>query len=166
MKPSKKELCLLARSLGEELLSRGARIACAESCTGGWISKVITDVPGSSSWFGWGLVTYANDAKKEIFGISEELLREHGAVSKPVVIAMAKGVKQMASAEFSVAVSGIAGPDGGTDEKPVGTVWFAYGSLQSVQADCRHFDGDRESVRRQSVMHALMRLSEIVRQAD
>ena len=166
MKPTDKELGVLAHSLGEALLSRGVRVACAESCTGGWISKVLTDIPGSSVWFGWGFVTYSNKAKKEALGVSEMILSEHGAVSEPVVIAMAQGVQQMTAAEFFVAVSGIAGPDGGTDEKPVGTVWFAYGSARRIQTDCRHFDGDRESVRRQSVAHALMSLLKIVRQTN
>ena len=166
MKYTDKGLGVLARSLGEALLSRGVRVACAESCTGGWISKVLTDIPGSSVWFEWGLVTYSNEAKKEALGVSEMILSEQGAVSEPVVIGMAQGVQQMAAVEFSVAVSGIAGPDGGTDEKPVGTVWFAYGSPSSIQTDCCHFDGDRESVRRQSVAHALMSLLKIVKQTN
>jgi nicotinamide-nucleotide amidase len=166
MKSTDTKLEVLARSLGEALLFRGARVACAESCTGGWISKVLTDIPGSSAWFGWGLVAYANDAKKEALGVPETILSEHGAVSEPVVIAMAKGIQNMAAAEFSVAVSGIAGPGGKTDESPVGTVWFAYGSPQNIQTDCRHFDGDRESVRRQSVAHALTSLLIIVRKTN
>tara|TARA_Y100000590_G_scaffold449962_1_gene588940 strand:- start:301 stop:801 length:501 start_codon:yes stop_codon:yes gene_type:complete len=162
VKVTDKKLASLANSLGELLKTRGARIACAESCTGGWISKTLTDVPGSSEWFELCYVVYANDAKKEALGVTEGMLSQHGAVSRPVVVAMAKKIQQIAGSEFSVAVSGVAGPGGGTVEKPVGTVWFAYGSPENIQTDCCRFDGDRESVRRQCVERALRQLFLII----
>ena len=164
MTPSDQELETLARSLGTVLLSSGARVACAESCTGGWISKTLTDVPGSSAWFGWGFVTYANDAKRGALDVAEETLSEHGAVSEAVVAAMAEKAREQAGAEFSVAVSGVAGPDGGTADKPVGTVWFAWRGPKTMRAECCRFEGDRESVRRQSVARALEGLLAIVEQ--
>jgi len=155
MNPPDRRLQTLARSLGIALLARKAHMTCAESCTGGWISKALTDVPGSSAWFGWGFVTYGNDAKRGALQVPEETLREHGAVSEAVVVAMARGARDRAGAEFSVAVSGVAGPDGGTEAKPVGTVWFAWCGPRTSRTECCRFDGDRESVRRQSVARAL-----------
>lgn len=164
MTPSDQELEALARSLGVALLGSGAQVACAESCTGGWISKTLTDVPGSSAWFGWGFVTYANGAKRGALDVAEDTLREHGAVSEAVVLVMAEKVRDKAGAEFSVAVSGVAGPDGGTEATPVGTVWFAWRGPKAKRAECRRFDGDREAIRRQSVAHALEGLLAIVAQ--
>jgi len=160
--PSDQELETLARSLGAALLARGQTVASAESCTGGWIGKALTDVPGSSGWFGWGFVTYANEAKAGALGVSEQTLVEHGAVSEPVVVAMAKGAREQSGAEFSVAVSGVAGPGGGTADKPVGTVWFAWAGPDTLQAQCRQFSGDREAVRRQTVAHGLKELLKVV----
>ena len=162
MTPTDEELESLARTLGDALLGSRAKVACAESCTGGWISKVLTDVPGSSSWFGWGFVTYANEAKRGELDVPVESLSEHGAVSEPVVAAMAQKARERSGAEYAVAVSGIAGPDGGTEDKPVGTVWFAWGGPQTIRTERCRFDGNREFVRRQSVARALEGLLAIV----
>jgi len=149
------ELEALAARLGTALVARGAQVGTAESCTGGWIAKVMTDVPGSSRWFGAGLVSYSNQAKAELLGVPTELLAQHGAVSEPVVAAMAAGCLARTGADFVVAVSGVAGPDGGTPERPVGTVWFAFGQAGQIGAECRRFTGSREAVRRQTVAYAL-----------
>ena len=161
---SDQELEILAHSLSDALLNSGARVTCVESCTGGWVSKVLTDVPGSSAWFGWGFVTYSSAAKQGALNLSEDILSKHGAVSESAVVSMAKKALDKAGAEFSVAVSGIAGPDGGTEDKPVGTVWFAWIGPQTIRAECCHFDGNRESVRRKSVARALEGLLVIVEQ--
>jgi nicotinamide-nucleotide amidase len=157
--PSDVELAELGRRLGERLAAAGHRIATAESCTGGWIAKALTDVPGSSRWFGTGIVCYGNDAKTALLGVTVADLSHHGAVSEAVVRAMARGVLERATAEVSVAVSGIAGPDGGTPAKPVGTVWLAWATRASdgvrVTSRLHHFGGDREAVRRQAVAAAL-----------
>jgi nicotinamide-nucleotide amidase len=141
--------------LGRALLVRGFKLASAESCTGGWIAKTITDVPGSSQWFEGGVVSYSNAAKERFLGVPPQLLREHGAVSEPAVRAMAEGVRERMGADLAMAVSGIAGPDGGTAQKPVGTVWFAWALPQGTSAERREFGGDREAVRRYAVAHAL-----------
>ena len=135
-------------------MARGARVACVESCTGGWIAKTLTDVPGSSAWFGWGWVTYADDAKRQLVGVPAQTLEAHGAVSEPVAAAMARAGRRLSGAEFAVAVTGIAGPDGGTPGKPVGTVWFAW-SGPVTRTERRVFAGDREFIRRQTVAYAL-----------
>ena len=177
MTPSDAQLTSLARELGDVLLARGARVACVESCTGGWIAKTLTDVPGSSAWFGWGWVTYANDAKRQLVGVPEAILAAHGAVSEAAVAAMARAGRILSGAQFSAAVSGVAGPDGGTPEKPVGTVWFGWdGPRDMIERSaagttdpnvpgitaCRVFSGDRESIRRQAVAHSLQGLLELV----
>lgn len=149
------QLDTLARELGERLRKRGSQVACAESCTGGWVAKSLTDVPGSSAWFGWGFVTYANEAKTAMVGVSPELIAEHGAVSEPVVRAMAEGARRASGADIAVAVSGIAGPHGETPGKPVGTIWIAWTSEAGTHAEHNVFAGDREAVRRQSVAQAL-----------
>jgi nicotinamide-nucleotide amidase len=153
--PSDEVLATLARRLGDRLLARGWRITTAESCTGGWIAKAITDVPGSSRWFGAGFVTYEEESKIRELGVDARLLAESGAVSEPVVCAMADGARRRVRADIAVAVSGIAGPDGGTPAKPVGTVWFAWASPEQLRAETRVFSGDREAVRRFAVAYAL-----------
>jgi nicotinamide-nucleotide amidase len=162
MTPRDSELRVLAEALAERMLSDGRTVATAESCTGGWIAKVITDLPGSSDWFGYGIVSYSNPAKQELLGVSPSTLVAHGAVSEPVVREMAEGAIKRGGADLAVAVSGVAGPTGGTPDKPVGTVWFAWARLDGgglhSQAECRHFEGDREAVRRQTVAVALQGL--------
>ena len=150
-------LAALAAGVGARLGSGSLTLTTAESCTGGWIAKVLTDVPGSSDWFGTGFVTYSNAAKTNLLGVGEPLLREFGAVSEPVVRAMAEGALERTSADLSVAVSGIAGPAGGTADKPVGTVWFAWSrrSATTTRVLVLRFAGDREAVRRQAVAAAL-----------
>lgn len=162
MTATDQELEALALRLGRALLVRGWRVATAESCTGGWIAKTLTDVPGSSQWFDGGVVSYSNAAKAGLLGVSPELLLEHGAVSEPVVRAMAEGACERFRAELAVAVSGIAGPDGGTPDKPVGTVCFAWAAPSGTAAARRVFTGGREAVRRQSVAFALERLVDMV----
>lgn len=157
------QLQLLPRRLGESLLKKGKMVAVAESCTGGWIAKVLTDVAGSSRWFDRGFVTYSNDSKRELLDVDGEILNLHGAVSEPVVRAMVRGVLTHSPADLSVAVSGIAGPDGGTDEKPVGTVWLAWAERHGdVVVQCSRFEGDREQVRMQSVIAALAGLLDLL----
>lgn len=145
----------LAAQLGQRLHARGAKVTTAESCTGGGIAHAITAVPGSSRWFDCGFVTYSNEAKHRLLGVRTELLQAHGAVSGEVVSAMARGAAQAACADFAVAVSGIAGPGGGSAEKPVGTVWFAWRHPAGLATEYHHFSGDRESVRNQAVLVAL-----------
>jgi len=161
------ELGSLASELGAALKARGWQVACAESCTGGWIAKTLTDLPGSSGWFGWGYVAYANEAKVRALGVEMELLEEHGAVSEPVVRALAEGVKRISGAELAVAVSGVAGPDGGSEEKPVGTVWFAWATRNKdkpeIDAERRFLKGDREQVRAQAVIISLQGIRERIR---
>jgi len=144
----------LARAIGTRLLAHGRWLATAESCTGGWVAKVLTDVAGSSGWFERGLVTYSNRAKQELLGVPAALLDAHGAVSGEVVAAMAAGLRARSGADLALAVSGIAGPAGGSPEKPVGTVWFAWDD-GTLRTECVRFAGDRDAVRRQAVDHAL-----------
>src|SRR5512146_1995909 len=153
------ELYRLADVVGGELREAGWHIVTAESCTAGWIAKALTDVPGSSQWVDSGYVTYSNTAKSRDLGVSTRTLADHGAVSEATVREMANGALRAAGVEMASAVSGIAGPDGGTAEKPVGTVWFAAATpeAQGPRAVCelRHFGGDRDQVRRHAVDHAL-----------
>jgi nicotinamide-nucleotide amidase len=146
----------LAERVGQLLLAREARVTTAESCTGGWIAKCLTDVPGSSQWFEYGFVTYGDAAKESMLAVDTDLINRHGAVSREVVQAMAVAARAVSDADIAVAVSGIAGPDGGSEDKPVGTVWLAWlgprGRATSRQV---HFDGDREDIRRQTVIEAL-----------
>ncbi len=151
-----KQLDALAIRLGEALGRRAWLFATAESCTGGWIAKVMTDVPGSSHWFDRGFVTYSNPAKTDLLGVDADLILREGAVSEPVVRAMAEGALARSLAAMSVAVSGIAGPGGGTPDKPLGTVWFAWAQRDgSLRSERRRFPGDRAAVRSQAVAHAM-----------
>lgn len=145
-----------AARLGNVLRRQGFQVTAAESCTAGGICEAITRVGGSSAWFQTGFVTYANQSKSRWLGVDEADLNDHGAVSEPVVRAMASGALHAAQADIAVAVSGIAGPDGGTAEKPVGTVWFAWAMRDgTVTSGCRRLQGSRREVRAQTVLHAL-----------
>ena len=135
-------------------------LAAAESCTGGMIAAACTDLSGSSEWFERGFVTYSNEAKTESLGVDAALIAQHGAVSEIVARAMAFGAVRHSHATVSVAVTGVAGPTGGTPEKPVGTVWFAWQVDGRLSSEAKRFDGDRAAVRRQTVDHALKRLAE------
>lgn len=145
----------LARHTGRLLRDRGLSMAAAESCTGGWIAKAMTDIPGSSQWFERGFVTYSNQAKMDMLGVRADTLEHFGAVSEQVVREMAAGALANSRARVAVAVSGIAGPDGGSERKPVGTVWLAWADGNGVRAERRWFPGNRQEVRRQTVIHAL-----------
>jgi nicotinamide-nucleotide amidase len=153
------ELFSLAEHVGQKLRGAGRRLATAESCTGGWVAKVCTDVAGSSRWFECGFVTYSNAAKVRDVGVSERTLVDYGAVSEATVREMAAGALRVSGADVAVAISGIAGPDGGTPTKPVGTVWLGLASRRgadvAVIAEMQLFGGDRELVRRRSVERAL-----------
>ncbi|HET9733907.1 MAG TPA: CinA family protein [Burkholderiales bacterium] len=145
----------LAPQVGAALKARGLRLVTAESCTGGWVSMALTAVAGSSDWFERGYVTYSNAAKRDDLGVQEETLRRHGAVSEETAREMAAGAIRRTGAQAALAITGIAGPTGGTTAKPVGTVCFAWAQGSTISSETRRFDGDRESVRRQSVLHAL-----------
>jgi nicotinamide-nucleotide amidase len=140
------------------LMNRGWLLATAESCTGGLIASHCTDLAGSSAWFERGFVTYSNAAKTQMLGVDPALIAEHGAVSEAVARAMATGALQRSPAQVSVAVTGVAGPSGGSPDKPVGTVWFAWATPQGLTSACRLFGGDRAAVRDATVQHALRTL--------
>lgn len=150
------ELVTLADHLGHDLKRAGRSVATAESCTGGWLGAVLTSIPGSSLWYERGFVSYSNMAKREMLGVKTETLTRHGAVSEPTARAMAEGALAHSHADLTVAITGIAGPAGGTPEKPVGTVCFAWAARkQPTQSRTQRFSGDREAVRRQAVLTAL-----------
>ena len=155
------ELAALAEAAGTRLQQAGLVVATAESCTGGWVAKLITDIAGSSAWFDRGFVTYSNAAKQELLGVRSATLAAHGAVSEPTAREMARGALAHSRADVSVAITGIAGPGGGGAEKPVGTVWLAWsrrgpdGGADEAQAVCHHFEGDRDAVRAQAAAEAL-----------
>jgi nicotinamide-nucleotide amidase len=149
----------LAKVLVDELAVDHKVIATAESCTGGWIAKALTDIAGSSDVFHYGIVSYSNGAKESLLGVQLATLEDHGAVSEAVVIEMAAGILHLSGANIAVAVSGVAGPGGGSEDKPVGMVWFAWavrdGGNTRSSTSCEHFSGDRELVRELTVAHAL-----------
>jgi nicotinamide-nucleotide amidase len=148
-------LLALAARLGAAALARGAMIATAESCTGGLVAGAITAIAGSSTWFERGFVTYSNLAKEQQLGVAPSTIERFGAVSEETAKAMAQGAVRGAAAQWAVAVTGIAGPDGGSPDKPVGTVWFAWAGPGFVETLQRQFDGDRTAVRDASVRVAL-----------
>lgn len=152
----------LAEKLGKLLLTRKQSVTVAESCTGGLICGTITEISGSSNWFERGFVVYSNQAKQEMLAVSPPVLENHGAVSDHVVRAMALNARHEAHADWSVAVSGIAGPTGGSPDKPVGLVWFAWEGPHIEQVEHCIFAGDREAVRAQTVQHALARLVNLI----
>jgi nicotinamide-nucleotide amidase len=162
MKGTDQELLRLSARVGRHLLQTGRFVTTAESCTGGWIAKALTDIPGSSQWFGEGFVTYSNDAKARRLGVPRSVLESAGAVSEAVARAMAEGAIQRTGAQLAVAVTGIAGPDGAVPGKPVGTVWFCWAELRRgrirFSTERKQLRGDREAVRRKTVYLALSRL--------
>ncbi len=156
-------LDVLAAELGRRLSAGGLKLATAESCTGGWIAKVVTDIPGSSGWLDRGFVTYSNESKQALLGVSAETLARTGAVSVETVTEMALGALANSRADLAVAVTGIAGPGGGSEEKPVGTVFFAWARRGEGPLTQRvQFAGERDEVRHQSVRLALERLLELL----
>ena len=151
-----RQVHLITGEVANSLTSRGWRLVTAESCTGGWIAKCCTDLAGSSAWFERGFVTYSNDAKVDLLGVESEQLNREGAVSRTVAEAMATGARSRARVECAVSVTGIAGPDGGSPDKPVGTVWFAWSVGDfGVHSERCEFLGDRNQIRQQTVIHAL-----------
>ncbi len=153
------ELIELAQRVAEIMLAKNWMLTTAESCTGGWVAQTVTAIAGSSNWFERGFVTYSNQAKQEMLDVPATTLQTYGAVSEATALAMAIGALQHSQAQISIAVTGVAGPDGGTKEKPVGTVWFGFaGSAITPVAKCQHFQGDRRNVREQSVAFALTEL--------
>lgn len=154
--PTDADLQCLAQQVGERLSAGGLRLALAESCTGGWVAKVVTDIAGSSYWFERGFVTYTNASKQEMLNVPAAVLEAEGAVSEATVTAMARGALAHSAADVSCAISGIAGPGGATADKPVGLVWFAWaGRAGALHAARAVYAGDREAVRRQAVAQAL-----------
>jgi nicotinamide-nucleotide amidase len=157
--PSDNALAQLAREVGQQLLEHRRRLVAAESCTGGWIAKLCTDIAGSSDWFDCGFVCYSNTAKTRDLGVPARLIEAEGAVSEPVVRAMAEGALGRTGANVAIAVSGIAGPGGAVPGKPVGTVWFALAHRSAEGLECHghliQFDGNRDAVRRCAVEYAL-----------
>jgi nicotinamide-nucleotide amidase len=153
------ELATLAARVGQWLLETRRRLVTAESCTGGFLAKALTDIPGSSQWFECGYVTYSNAAKMRDLGVASGTLDEHGAVSEAVAREMAAGALRVAGADVAIAVTGIAGPDGGSASKPVGTVWFGSCVRRRAQVEAHAervlFTGDRQTIRRNSVEYAL-----------
>ena len=160
-----RQLETLALQVSGELLKKQYRLATAESCTGGWVSEVLTALPGSSEWFEGGIVSYSNAIKQSLLHVPEEVLASQGAVSEAVAKAMAQGVRSVLHTEIGVAITGIAGPGGGAEEKPVGTVWVGWASPKEVVAQCYHFSGDRKQVRYQSVATALEGVMAIIRRS-
>ena len=160
---------IIVEQLAELLINTNKKLAVAESCTGGWIAKVLTDLAGSSVWFDRGFVTYSNQAKHEMLGVANKILEDHvthGAVSQKTVEAMALGALTHSDADYSLSVSGIAGPGGGSADKPIGLVWFAWCAKEVnnkekvICSEQKIFVGDRNAVREQAVLHALTGLLE------
>lgn len=161
--PSDSELHDIAQALGARLLAAHQTLVTAESCTGGWIAKAVTDIAGSSAWFDCGLAAYSYEAKQALLSVNPHTLETQGAVSRETAIEMVSGALVHSGAGVAVAVTGIAGPGGGTADKPVGTVWIAWKRRGGYpHADLFHFDGDREAVRRQTVAAALQGLDIVI----
>jgi nicotinamide-nucleotide amidase len=152
----------LAAQVGRALKAAGVKLATAESCTGGWVAQSLTSIAGSSDWFERGYVTYSNAAKQEDLGVAAGILDRHGAVSEETARAMAAGALKKTGVAATLAVTGIAGPGGGSPSKPVGTVCFAWARGGKIRSETKRFDGDRDSVRRQSVIHALQGVLELL----
>ncbi|MDN5865174.1 MAG: CinA family protein [Gammaproteobacteria bacterium] len=153
------ELAQLAGRVADQSMRAGRTLATAESCTGGWIAKCLTDIPGSSEWFRGGVVSYSNEMKARLLGVPEDLIAKEGAVSEAVARAMAEGALRACGADCAVAVTGVAGPEGGSAGKPVGTVWLAWAARdRQTRSLLQSFDGDREAVRRAAAACALQGL--------
>lgn len=152
----------LAAKVGAALKARGWKLVTAESCTGGWVAMALTAIAGSSEWFERGYVTYSNAAKRDDLGVAEATLRRCGAVSEDTAREMAAGALNKAGAQVALAITGVAGPSGGSPGKPVGLVCFAWTDGSKMRSETKRFDGDRESVRRQSVVHALQEVLELL----
>ncbi len=155
-------LTTIATLVGAKLKARGQMLASAESCTGGWVAQAVTAISGSSEWFDRGFVTYSNAAKQEMLGVAATTLERHGAVSEETAREMASGAIAHSHAQVAVAITGVAGPTGGSAEKPVGMVCFAWATQDALSAETCHFAGDRNAVRRQSVIRALQGVLEVI----
>ena len=153
-----RQLAAAVQALAHRLLHRRWMLATAESCTGGMVAAACTDLAGSSGWFERGFVTYSNAAKTQMLGVDAQLIATHGAVSEPVARAMAEGALQHSDAQLALAITGVAGPGGGTDAKPVGMVWFAFAGPWGVHSDVQHLDGNRAAVRQAAALYALRQL--------
>ncbi|MDC9726138.1 MAG: nicotinamide-nucleotide amidase [Gammaproteobacteria bacterium] len=149
------ELQQLTIQISKYLLKHHLLLSVAESCTGGWVAKCCTDIAGSSTWFDRGVVSYSNQAKQDLLNVQDSTLTEFGAVSEQTALEMAQGCLSNSNADIAVSITGIAGPDGGSRDKPVGTVWIAWASKKSAKAVLHHFSGNRDAVRRQAVSTAL-----------
>ncbi|MBK7146181.1 MAG: CinA family protein [Xanthomonadales bacterium] len=157
------ELHARAAEFGARLLEARLKLATAESCTGGWVAKVVTEVPGSSAWFDCAFVAYSYDAKEAMLGVPRQTLEQHGAVSSETVVEMVRGALSRSRADMAVAITGIAGPTGGTRDKPVGTVWIAWGfGHHPPAAQVFHFHGDRDAIRRATVAAAFEGLERLL----
>ena len=146
----------LLQEVTQQLAQRGETLTCAESCTGGLLAAALTHLPGSSAWFETGFVTYSNHAKQQLLNVNPTTRSHYGAVSEETVREMALGALIATKADYAISISGIAGPDGGSEDKPVGTVWFSLATKQRIWAKEQHFEGDREAIRTQAVRFALM----------
>jgi nicotinamide-nucleotide amidase len=151
----KKDSATMVRELAGQLLKHRQKVCTAESCTGGLIAKTFTDLAGSSDWFERGFVSYSNEAKNEMLAVPESLIEDYGAVSEAVATAMASGALRHSKADFSIAVTGVAGPGGGSDDKPVGTVWIALASTRQMVAKRYQFEGGRQAVREATMLSAI-----------
>jgi nicotinamide-nucleotide amidase len=145
----------IAEKVGKKLKASRAMLVTAESCTGGWVAQAVTSIAGSSDWFERGFITYSNAAKQELLGVRSETLARHGAVSEQTAREMAQGALERSKGTLALAVTGVAGPGGGSAAKPVGMVCFAWASKRALRSETQHFSGDRQSVREQSVIRAL-----------
>ena len=155
-------LTALAAHLGEQLRAKQQLLVTAESCTGGWVAQAVTAIAGSSEWFERGFVVYSNAAKEQMLGVSPDTLRRHGAVSEETARELARGALERSQGTIALSITGVAGPGGGTAEKPVGLVWFAWATKREVRSEISRFSGDREAVRRQSVVRALEGVLEVL----
>ena len=155
-------LTALAARVGEQLRAKRALLVTAESCTGGWVAQAVTAIAGSSEWFERGFVVYSNAAKEQMLGVNAETLQRHGAVSEETARERARGALERSGGTIAVSITGVAGPGGGSAEKPVGLVWFAWATKREVRSESRRFAGDREAVRRQSVVRALEGVLEVL----